>query len=171
MQILVIGAGDVGLRLGHRLAREQHDITMVEANAQNVARAQAQIDGHVVHGNGASIEVLMQARLESAHLVAAMTDSDETNLLACQLAKKVGKPTTVARVRNSEITASNYPLSPQDLGVDHLIHPELEVANAIVGLLHAPYATYALEFDQGKIQVLGVRLDRSSPLVDHSLGR
>ncbi len=169
MQILVIGAGDVGLRLGHRLAREQHDITMVEANAQNVARAQAQIDGHVVHGNGASIEVLMQARLESAHLVAAMTDSDETNLLACQLAKKVGKPTTVARVRNSEITASNYPLSPQDLGVDHLIHPELEVANAIVGLLHAPYATYALEFDQGKIQVLGVRLDRSSPLVDHSL--
>ena len=99
-----------------------------------------------------------------------MTDSDETNLLACQLAKKIGNtPTTVARVRNPEFTSPDYPLTPQDLGVDHVIHPEIEAATAIVNLLHAPYATYALELDQGKIQIIGVRLDRSSPLVNHTL--
>lgn len=169
MGILIIGAGDIGLRLGHRLAREQHDITIIESDAQKVTRAQAQIDGHVVHGNGASIEILAQVDMESASLVAAMTDSDETNLLACQLAKKMGRPTTVARVRNPELTSPDYPLTPQDLGVDHIIHPELEAANAIVNLLHAPYATHALELDQGKIQIFGVRLDRSSPLVNRSL--
>ena len=55
------------------------------------------------------------------------------------------------------------------MGVDHVIHPEMETATAIVNLLHAPYATYALELDQGKIQIIGVRLDRSSPLINHTL--
>ncbi len=55
------------------------------------------------------------------------------------------------------------------MGADHVIHPEMEAATAIVNLLHAPYATYALELDQGKIQIIGVRLDRSSPLINHSL--
>jgi len=169
MNILIIGAGDVGLRLGHRLAREKHDITIVEADAQTAARAQSQIDGQVVHGNGASIEYLVQAHIENANLVAAMTDSDETNLLACQLARKVGNPTTIARVRNPEFTSPDFPLTPQDMGVDHVIHPEMETASAIVNLLRAPYATYALELDQGKIQILGVRLDRSSQLVNRSL--
>lgn len=169
MEILIIGAGDVGLRLGNRLARENHNITIVEADGQKAARAEAAIDGHVIHGNGASIEVLSQTNLERTDLVAAMTDSDETNLLACRLAKKVGRLTTVARVRNAELTSPDYPLTAQDMGVDHVIHPEMETAAAIVNLLHAPYATYALELDQGKIQILGVRLDRSSPLVNRSL--
>jgi trk system potassium uptake protein len=169
MRVLIIGAGDVGLRLGHRLARAKHDVTVIEADAQKASRAQAQVDGRVVHGNGASIEVLAEARLEQANLVAAMTDSDEINLLSCQLAKKAGRLTTVARVRNPEFTDPDYPLTPQDMGADHVIHPEMEAATAIVNLLHAPYATYALELDQGKIQILGVRLDRSSPLVNRSL--
>lgn len=169
MRILIIGAGDVGLRLGRRLAREHHDITMIESDSQKVLRARAQIDGHVIQGNGSSVKMLEQARLGRAELVAAMTNSDETNLLACKLAKKVGVPFTIARVRNPEFTHPDYPLDPQDLAVDHFIHPEKEAADAIVNLLHESYATYALELDQGKIQILGLRLDRSSSLVNRPL--
>jgi trk system potassium uptake protein TrkA len=94
-----------------------------------------------------------------------MTDHDEINIVACRIAKKLGVSTTMARVRNPEYTDSDYLLTPEELGVDVFIHPEKETANAIVRLIRQSHATDIIEFEDGRIQLLGVRLEGNSPLL------
>ena len=165
MRILIIGAGDVGFQLARRLSRDRHDITMIEMNPQKVKRASEQLDAFVIEGNAASYRTLQTANLERIDTVAAMTDNDDANLMACRLAKKAGVRTTIARVRNPELTNPDFILTPEELGVDHIIHPEKEAADAVVRLLHQSSATYVVEFESGRIQLLGLRVERDSALL------
>ncbi len=171
MRILIIGAGDIGFTLSRRLARERADIAIIESNATRANRAREQMDALVVEGHGASIETLRKAGVQGADLVAALTDNDEVNILACQLAKKTGVKTTIARVRNPEYALSDYAATARDLGVDHFIHPEKETADTIVRLIRQASATDVIEFENGKIQMVGVRLEADSPLLRTSLSR
>ncbi|NIM19197.1 MAG: Trk system potassium transporter TrkA [Candidatus Latescibacteria bacterium] len=165
MNVLIIGAGDIGLQLGKRLSKDKHDITMIELKEDKVKRASEQLDAIVIEGHGAHYGVLQQARLENAQVVAAMTDREGVNLLASKIAKKAGVPTTIARVRNPEFIAPDFILKPEELGADIIIHPEKETADAIVRLIRQSSATHVIEFAEGKIQLLGVRLERGSPLL------
>ena len=164
MRILIIGAGDIGFYLGKRLCVEHHDVTMIDCDPHKVQRVQEQLDAFVLEGNGSSFRQLQEAGIERMEVVAALSNNDEVNLIACRLAKKVGVPLTLARVRNPEFTEPDFIMSPAELGVDHIIHPELETAIAVSHLLGQSSATYVVDFEGGKIQVLGVRLDRDSPL-------
>lgn len=166
MHILIIGAGDIGLQLARRLSILQHDLTVIEADPRKVQRLREQVDTFVLEGSGTSYRILQQARTHHMDLVAAVTDNDEVNLIACKLAKKMGVPITIARVRNPEFTQPGFLLTPQEFGVDHIIHPEIETAKAVVHLIRQSSAIHAFEFVGGKIQVLGVRLDRNSPLLN-----
>ncbi len=165
MRVVVVGAGDIGLQLSKRLAHEQHDLTLIEADRAKVLRAGEQLDAFVVEGNGASYANLREAGVEQADVLAAMTNNDEVNLMACRLAKKMGVETTIARVRSDEITRRDFILTPQELGTDTIIHPEREAADAVVRLLQRANATCAVEFEGGKIQMLGLPLARRSPLL------
>ena len=165
MRILIIGAGDIGFQLANRLSRQKHDIIMIESDATLVKRASEQLDADVIHGNGASIRLLEQANLDKVEIIAAMTDRDEVNLLSCRLAKKIGVPTTIARVRNPQFTQPDFILSSQELGTDLIIHPEKETADSAISLIHHPSATYAVEFEQGRIELLGLTLAPESPLL------
>lgn len=169
MRILVVGAGDVGFQLGRRLTRAEHDITMIEADTQKSKRAAEQLDILVVEGNGASWQTLRDAHVDRMDIVAAVTDQDEVNVAACRMAKKLGVKTTIARVRNPEYTQADFILSGDELGVDHFIHPEKEAADAIVRLARQSSANYAVEFDGGKIQLLGLHVENGSPLLYRSL--
>ena len=169
MRILIIGAGDIGFHLGKHLCAENHDVTMIDSDARKVHRVQEQLDAFVLEGSGSSFRQLQEAGIEQMEVVAALSNNDEVNLLACRLAKKVGVPLTLARVRNPEFTEPDFILSLTELGVDHIIHPELEIAVAVSQLVNQSSATYIVEFEGGKIQVLGVRLDRNSPLIDTPL--
>lgn len=169
MRILIVGAGDVGFQLGKRLSREQHDITIIDSNPDKVRRAAEQLDGLAIEGSGDSYRVLMQAGLSDADVVAAVTDNDDANLMACRLAKASGVEVTIARVRNAEFTAPDFPLTPEQLGADHIIHPEREAANAILRLLQETSATHVIDLEQGKIEVIGLILEPDSPLVGPSL--
>jgi len=166
MHILIIGAGDIGFQLARRLSQEKHDITMIEADPRKVKRASEQLDALVINGNGASYRMLQQANLDKMEIVAAMTDSDEANLMACRLAKRTGVRTTIARVRHPQFTQPDFILSAEDLGTDLILHPEKETADAVVHLIHKANATYAVEFEGGKIEVLGIRLEQDSPLLN-----
>lgn len=166
MHILIIGAGDIGFQLAKRLSQEKHDITMIEANPLKVKRASEQLDAIVLSGNGASYRMLQQANLDKMEIVAAMTDSDEANLMACRLAKKSGVRTTIARVRHPQFTQPDFILSQEDLGTDLILHPEKETADAIVHLVHKASATYAVEFEEGRIELLGMRITQQSPYLD-----
>jgi len=165
VRILIVGAGDIGFQLSKRLFRERTDVTLVEANPARAQRAREQLDAIVVEGHGCSARTLEEAGVAHADLIAAMTDDDEVNILACQLAKRRGVRTTVARIRNPEFMLPDYPVSPKELGVDHFIHPEKETADTIVRLIRQSQATDVIEFENGKIVLVGVRLDGDSPLL------
>jgi len=169
MQILVLGAGDLGFQLGRRLIQDGHDVTMLEVDPRRARRVGEQLDVLMVEGKGTGTREMREAHLDRMDVVAAMTSNDEVNLVACQLAKKVGVPTTVARVRDPEYTRPDPILTPAELGVDAMIHPERETADAIDRLIRQSQATDVIEFGGGRIQVLGVRLEDDSPLLRTSL--
>ncbi|MBV7333565.1 Trk system potassium transporter TrkA [Chloroflexi bacterium TSY] len=169
MRILIIGAGDIGFHLSKRLSGEHHDITVLESDPQKEQRAQEQLDAFVIRGSGSSFRDLERAGIKEMEIVTAVTNNDEVNLLACRLAKKAGVSLTLARVRNPEFTEPDFILSPTELGTDHIIHPEYVTAKAAMQLIHQTCATYAVEFEEGKIRVLGVRLDRYSSLLNTPL--
>lgn len=170
MRILIIGAGDIGYHLTARLSSEHHDLTLMDRDHRKVQHAREHADAMVVQGSGSSFNDLENAGIKHMDIVAAVTDDDEVNLMACRMAKKVGVTRTIARVRNPEFSDPDFIFTPEELGADHIIHPEKETANAVLQLLRRSCATYAFDFEHGRIQVIGVRIDRNSPLIYQPLG-
>ena len=165
MRILIIGAGDIGFQLGKRLCKDNHDITMIDLDPGKAKRAKDQLDALVIEGHGTSYTILKQANLKNIDIVASMTNNDEVNLTACKITKKAGVGVTIARVRNPEFTHADFILTPEEMGTDLIIHPEKETADAVIRLIRQSSATDVIEFADGKIQLLGIRLEENSPLL------
>jgi trk system potassium uptake protein TrkA len=169
MNILIVGAGEVSFHLAKRLSADKHDITILEKNPEKAQDAEEHLDALVVVGSGSSLQDLKRANVEHMDVFLGLSNLDEVNLLACKLADKMGVPHKVARVRNPEFTRPDFVLSHKEMGIDLLIHPERETADAIVRLIRQSSVTGVVEFDEGKIQLLGIRLERNSPLLGKSL--
>lgn len=169
MNVLIIGAGEVGLQLTKRLAAEKHNITILEKNPSKVNRAKEHVDAFVVLGSGSSYEDLKRAGIEETDILAAISNVDEVNMLACQYAKKLNIPHKIARVRNPEFIEPDFILSKPEMGIDLLIHPEKETADAILRLIRRSSATDIVEFAEGKIQLMGIRLEADSPITHKTL--
>jgi trk system potassium uptake protein TrkA len=164
MKIITVGAGDIGFQLTRRLSQE-HDITLIESNPARAKRASEQLDAFVIEGHGGSYRVLKKANIGKADVLAAVTNNDELNIMICQMAKHAGVSSTIARVRNYEYTWPNFVIPRQQLGADMIIHPEKETADAIHRLIRQSIATDVVEFEDGKIHLLGIRLERNSPIL------
>lgn len=169
MNILIIGAGEVGFHLTKKLSAEKHNITILEKDPNQAHRAEEQLDARVVIGSGSSYEDLKVAKIDQIEIIVALSNIDEVNLLACHYAKKLNIPHKIARVRNPEFVEPNFILSKEELGVDMLIHPEKETANAIVRLIKQSSATDIVEFSGGQIQLMGIRLERNSSILNRQL--
>ncbi|MFW6276266.1 MAG: NAD-binding protein, partial [Bacteroidota bacterium] len=165
MEIVIIGAGNIGFQLAKRLSHDKHNITIIESSSDRVRYAREHLDAFVIDGSGTSYARLKEARVQNADVFAALTSNDEINLIACRLAKKLGVGTTIARIRNEEFMSSDSVLSREELGTDFLIQPEREAAGAIVRLIRQSNATDIIEFDKGRIQFIGIRLDRNCPVL------
>ena len=166
MHIVIVGAGDVGFQLGKRLSRDNHDITLIERDPSKVRRATEQLDALVLEGTGDSYQILRQAGVHRAAVVAAVTDNDDANLMACRISKAAGVSVTIARVRNPEFSDPDFILSASELGADHIIHPEREAANAIIRLLQESSATHVIDLENGRIELIGLILEPESPLIN-----
>lgn len=169
MEIIIIGAGDIGYQLAKRLSVEKYNISLIESDGSLVEYAADSLDAFVIEGSGSSLEKLKEAGVENCDVMAALTDNDEVNILACKIAKKFGCETTIARVRNPEFLNNQHILSNDDFGVDFFIQPEKETAEAIVRLIKQSNATDIIEFDDGKIKLLGLRLDRYATVLNTKL--
>ena len=169
MRILVIGAGAIGFQLSKQLSQDGHGITLIDIDHRRIKRVGEQLDILVKVGSGTSLKTLQEVDIDSIDLVAAMTTSDEVNLLACRLAKKLGVKSTIARIRNPEFASPDFVFSREELGIDQFIHPEKETADAIVRLIRQSSATDIIEFAEGKLVLLGVRLDEQCPLLNSPL--
>jgi trk system potassium uptake protein TrkA len=159
LYIIIIGAGEVGYNLARMLCYEKHDVVLIEQDSKKVKRAQDNLDIQVITGNGCSFNILKNAGIDKADMIVAVTDKDEVNLMACLIAQQYNVAKKVARVRNKEYCLEDAPINAKKLNIDLIIHPESEVARAVVNLLKQTAATDIIEFANGKIILMGIKLD------------
>ena len=165
MRIVIIGAGEVGFHVAKALSQEDHDIIVIDIDSVKCKRASESLDVIVIEGNGASPRNLSEANVQEADYVLCLTRVDEVNLIASQQAKELGAKKVIARLRNQQYTTRDSIIKPEKFGIDHVIHPEREACREIVKLVHHSYATQVMEFEGGRMQTIGIRLDESSPVM------
>ena len=153
MQIIIVGCGKVGRTLAEQLQEEESDITLIDVSSNVINSLQDDIDAMGIVGNGASINTLMEAGIENADILIAVTGSDEMNLLCCLIAQKTGHCHTIARVRNP-IYAKEISFIKKRLGVTMIINPELAAAQEISRLLRFPSAIKIDTFARGRVEML-----------------
>lgn len=169
MKIVVIGAGEVGYHLAARLSVEQHDVAVIERDAELAARIQSQLDLLVIEGNGASLASLEKAGIQQAELLLAVTNLDEVNLIACLIASQFEVGLKVARVSNPEYYERRGILEERKFGADLLINPEKECAREIFKLFHRSAATDVAEFAGGRVVLLALPVSGGAPAAGRTL--
>ncbi len=170
MKIIILGAGQVGSSVAANLATEANDVTVVDMNPTLLRELQDRLDIRTVAGLGSQPEVLRQAGAEDADMILAVTNSDETNMVACQVAYTLFRtPTKVARVRAQAYLDEPNLFSNQALPIDVLISPEQLVTDYVVRLIEHPGALQVLDFADGRLQLVAVRAYYGGPLVGHEL--
>lgn len=168
MRIIIMGCGNVGATLTEQLVLEGHDISVIDMDGKKVETVVNHCDVLGIVGNGASYGVLMEAGIEDADLMIAVTQSDEVNLLSCLIAKKAGDCQTIARVRNP-IYGKEIGFIKEELGLSMIINPEQTTARDVAQVLKYPSALQVDTFAKGKVELLQYRLPEDSLLVGKSL--
>lgn len=171
MKIIIVGNGKVGFSLAEQLAKEQHDITVVDVREDSLRRACDLLDIMAIRGNGVSADTLREAGAAHCDLLVAATNSDEVNMVCCLIAKNLGTHYTIARIRNPEYNATLSELR-RNLKIDMVINPESATAVEISRLLRFPAAANIETFCRGRVELIGFRLQQGDFLVGtplHSL--
>ena len=170
MKIIILGAGQVGGSLAAELASEANDITVVDVDAARLRVLGDRLDISTVQGRASLPTVLRQAGADDADMLIAVTSSDETNMIACQVAYSLFRtPTKIARIRESAYLTRNDLFSNEAVPVDVLISPEQAVTTYIKRLIQHPGALQVLDFAGGKVQLVAVRAYHGGPLVGQEL--
>ncbi len=170
MKILILGAGQVGSSIAEHLAKENNDITVVDTDLEKLIDMQNRLDLRGVHGNASHPSVLMRAGAEDADMVVALTNSDEINMVACQVCHSIfHTPIKIARVRQSEYLDFPQLFDNDHLPIDVFISPERLVTEHIRRLIDYPGALQVMDFAQGIAQLVAIVADDEGPLIGHQL--
>ena len=170
MKIVILGAGQVGSSVAWSLAGEDNDITIVDTNNMQLKHLQDNLDIRAVHGHASHPKVLVRAGIEDADLVIAVTNSDEVNMAACQVAYTLyNTPTRIARIRSAEYTDHPELFSREHTPVDVLISPEQLITKHISRLIEYPGALQVLDFADGRAQLVATQADAGGLLVGSKL--
>ena len=164
MKVLIVGAGAVGFNIANQLSQEGHDISVVEENPELVQKITEKLDVFVVAGNGSSPSVLETAGARDAHMVLAVTNSDEVNIIVCILANQYGCKIKIARIRNNELTSKNSLLKGNGFCVDHMINTEQILVDSLIKIIETPGATFAIDFPIGDILLRGFHVPEDAPI-------
>jgi trk system potassium uptake protein len=170
MKIIILGAGQVGSSVASNLCGEANDITVIDNNPACLQSLQDRFDLRTVVGHASHPQVLGRAGAQDADMIIAVTNSDETNMVACQVAYTLfHTPTKIARIRDSQY--QNHPalFAQEALPIDVLISPEQEVTDYTKRLIEFPGALQVLDFAGGKVQLVAARAFYGGPLVGHKL--
>ena len=163
LNIILVGCGKVGATIIEQLSKEGHDITVIDQNPERIQEITNAYDVMGLTGNGASYSVQMEAGIEQADLLIAVTDSDELNLLCCTLAKQVGRCAAIARVRTPDYSKDvNY--LREKLGLAMIINPELEAANEAARILGLPTALEVNSFAHGQAEMIKFKIPKGNVL-------
>lgn len=165
MKILILGAGQVGASVAEALSSEANDITVIDQDRDALAALADRLDVRTVAGNAAYPNVLRDAGIEDTDMLVAVTQSDQTNLVACKIARSLFNVSTrIARLRSPDLLDSEL-LSNENFAVDYAICPEQDITDYIAKLVEFPEALQVLEFAGGKVTLVGVRAKQDGLLV------
>lgn len=152
MRIIIVGAGKLGYKLAEALLIGDTHVTMVDIDAKVLERINDHLDVLTVKANGVQIEALKELNINNCDLIIAVTSSDETNMIICSVAKKLGCKCTIARIRNPEY-AQQLEFFKSEMKIDYVVNPELAIANEIMRCLLKRYALHTDEFAKGKVSM------------------
>ena len=170
MKIIILGAGRVGSSVAESLVGEADDITVVDIDSERLRQLQDRLDLRTVSGNASHPEVLKQAGAGDADMILAVTQSDETNLVACKLASVLfNVPTKIARIRAADYLSHGEIFRPESFSVDFTVCPEQILTDHIVKLIEFPEALQVLDFAGGRVKLVGMRAAEGGSLVDQEL--
>lgn len=169
MNIVIIGAGEIGYELAGVLSSEKHDVTVVDKDETTLEQVGSHYDVLTIRGNATSANDLVRAKVNTCDIMIAVTSVDEVNMIAAFMSKKLGAKKVIARVRNDEFSQQNTPLTPAELGIDVMIHPEQSAAEEIELLIKRAAASDVVNLAEGRMQIIGIRLDKLSPLIGKSM--
>jgi trk system potassium uptake protein TrkA len=169
MRIIISGAGDVGFHLAKLLAKEEHEIVVIDINSSKLEYISSHLDVATIKGSSSSYRVLGEANVQKADLVIAVTQHQETNITSCIISKSLGAKKTIARIQNTEYLYHKNTLDLRDLGIDEIISTESLAAREIKRLLRESGVTDSFDFDDGKLSLVGTIIDDHSVLKDKSL--
>ncbi|MDD3337254.1 MAG: Trk system potassium transporter TrkA [Lachnospiraceae bacterium] len=168
MKIIIVGCGKIGMTITEQLSQEGHDVAVIDQNSTVIHDATNNFDVMGVVGNGASYSVQMEADIEAADILIAVTGSDELNLLCCLIAKKAGNCSTIARVRNPMYN-KEIGFIKEELGLSMIINPEYAAATEVARILRLPSAIEIDTFAKGRVELLEFKIEEGSILHNSSL--
>ncbi|MBT3301206.1 MAG: Trk system potassium transporter TrkA [Bacteroidetes bacterium] len=169
MNVVIAGAGAVGIYLAKMLVDNDHNVTIIDKDKERLRIAESHIDLMTVKGSSSLISILDQAEVNKADLLIAVTSDYDVNFLTCILGKKLGAKTTIARIDDAEYLIPSEQEVYRNIGVDTMIYPERIAALEIVALLKQTGATETFDFSQGKLSLLQLRIDENALVLHKTL--
>ncbi len=170
MNIIIVGNGKVGYTLAQYLSKDGHDITIIDKNAGALTRASETLDVMCIRGNGANVRTLLEADIEEADVIIAVTGNDELNMVCCLAAKQLGAKYSIARIRDPEYTESLTMLQNK-LDIDQVINPERATAQEISRLLRFPFAINIESFAHGRVEMVEFRVEPNDSIIGIPLSK
>ncbi len=170
MRIIIIGAGEVGYHVASRLCAENKNVVVIDKDAAAIQHVSERLDVQTINGSGSNPVALEDAGLKEAEILLAVTDSDETNLVACLVADLISPNTKkLARIREGAWDQYYEQFHDNPPHIDNIINPEIEVVKTIEGLLVVPGAVDVGDFEGGRIKFVGIVLDENAQLCNVQL--
>ena len=168
MKIVIVGAGGIGTCLIRFLSEEHNEITVIDSKPEIVEAMTDKYEVSGICGSGSSYSVLRKAGMEAVDVFIAVTSSDEANIMSCMIAKELGAGHTIARVRGRE-HLEDIEIFRDRAGLDHIINPELAVADEILRLLKMPMAVNLQSFMDGNVLLTELNITEHHPMAGLSL--
>lgn len=169
MDIVIAGAGAVGIHLARWLSSESHDITLIDRDQERLTNLDNSIDAITVAGEITDYKVMKKANIGSADLFISVTSVEEANILSAIYAKKWGAKKTIARISQMQYLTDPHTMNIRDLGIDELISPESLAAREVRHLIKTNAATESIEFENGKITLLGLDIEEDADVAGKTI--
>lgn len=168
MKIVIIGLGTIGKTILKSLSNKGHNITIIDEDRNKIENLIQKYDVSGVVGNGACLDIQREARVRGAGLVIALTNSDELNVFACLVAKKIGVKNTIARVRNPDYRKQIMEMQ-DELGISMIVNPEKDTANEIFNLINLPSIVQVEHFADGRVLLVEIVAEKDCALIGETL--
>ena len=172
MKIIVSSAEEVGFNIAKQLVDENNDVTIIDESEELLRQINQNLDVKTICGKPSFPDTLSRSEAEDCDMLISVTDNDEVNIVTCQIAKNIfNVPTTISRIKDSSYLDKKWDklFTEKCLSIDHIISPEIEIANAIIRKLNTPGAFDSFIFANSLVRVIGININKDCPVINTPL--